>query len=86
MGAPAREETAMPSAHSMTQRLMDDIIEKIRSGEWPPDYRLPSARELRKRYECSQAVVRTAIDRLRAAGWVVSAPGIGVFVAPDPPM
>jgi len=31
-------------------------------------------------------IIRTAIDRLRAAGWVVSAPGIGVFVAPDPPM
>jgi len=74
------------SAQSKTQRLIDDVVGKIRSGQWPPDHPLPSAREMRQAYSCSQAVVRTAIDRLRAAGWVVTIQGIGVFVAPNPPM
>ena len=84
MSAPAREKPM--SAHSKTQQVIDDITAKIRSGEWPPDHRLPPARELRQTYDCSQAVIRTALDRLRAAGWVVTEPGVAAFVAASPPI
>jgi len=69
-----------------TQQLIDYVVERIRSGELPPGTKLPAARELRERFDVSQAVVRTAVDRLRAAGWVTTAPGAGWWVADNPPV
>lgn len=60
------------------QRLIDDITEKIRSGEWPPGHQLPLDRELREQYDASQMTIRTAMERLRDL--VESAPGKGRFV------
>lgn len=60
------------------QRLIDDITQKIQSGEWPPGHQLPLDRELREQYEVSQMTIRTAMERLHAL--VESAPGKGRFV------
>lgn len=60
------------------QRLIDDITQKIRSGEWPPGYQLPLDRELREQYDVSQMTIRTAMERLHAL--VESFPGKGRFV------
>ncbi len=81
MASPAREITIMSSK---TQRVMDDIRARIASGEYPPGSKLPSAREMRDQYDVSQMTIRIAIERLRAAGVVTTAPGAGVFVT-DPP-
>lgn len=70
---------------SKTQTLIDYVIERIRSGEWPPGTKLPSARELREQHGVSQQVVRVAVDRLRLGGWVETSPGAGWWVAPNPP-
>jgi GntR family histidine utilization transcriptional repressor len=72
--APARESAVT----TKIQRLMDDITEKIRSGEWPPGHQLPLDRELREQYDVSQMTIRTAMERLH--GLVVSYPGKGRFV------
>ena len=83
MSSPARGSAAtMPSK---TQQLIDYVVAGIRSGELPPGTKLPAASELRERFGISQAVVRTAVDRLRAAGWVTTAPGAGWWVADEPP-
>lgn len=79
MGSPAKE--LLVTAHTKTQRIIDDITAQIEAGTLGPGDRLPSARELRHDYDCSQQVVRTALDRLRAAGLVVTVPGVGAFVA-----
>lgn len=71
---------------SKTQALMDAVISRIQSGEWPPGTKLPSARELRKEHDVSQQVVRVAVDRLRIAGWVVTVPGAGWWVSQHPPI
>lgn len=78
MTAPAKE-TDM-TAYTTTQQIVDDIAERIRSGNLRAGEKLPTARELRERYECSQAPVRTAMDRLRAAGLIETVPGVGAFV------
>ena len=78
MTAPAKENAV--TAHTTTQRIVDDIAEQIRSGDLRPGEKLPTARELRERYDCSQGPVRTAMDRLRAAGLIDTVPGVGAFV------
>jgi DNA-binding GntR family transcriptional regulator len=84
MSSPARESVvAMPTK---TQQVIDYITEGIRAGAWPPKAKLPSASDLRAQFGVSQAVVRTAVDRLRAAGWVTTAPGAGWYVAEHPPI
>lgn len=75
--APARENTTVP-AHTKTQRLIDDITQKVKTGEWPPGHQLPADRELREQYDVSQMVIRTAMERLRDL--VESVPGKGRFV------
>lgn len=79
MVLPARELTV--TAYTKVDRLIEAILEKIDSGEWPPGHKLPSDRELREEYDISQQTVRTAMDRLR--GRVVSVQGGGRFVAKD---
>lgn len=64
-----------------TQTVIDDITARIQAGEWPKGAKLPSARLMRAEYDVSQQTIRMAIERLKAAGLVVTAPGAGVFVA-----
>lgn len=81
MSSPVRE-MIMPSKIDL---VMADVIDRIRSGQTPPRSKLPSAAEMRAQYGVSQQTIRTAIERLRGAGWVTTTPGAGVFVAADPP-
>ena len=67
-------------SYTKTQQIVEDITEQIRSGALSKGDKLPTARELRMAYGCSQQVVRTAIDRLRAAGLIETHPGVGAFV------
>lgn len=66
------------------ERIVSDIRAQIEAGQLRPGDRLPSTRELRKRYGCSQVTVRTAVLLLQAEGLLRGDPGVGVFVA-DPP-
>lgn len=63
------------------QRIVDDVVANIESGEWPPGHQLPSSKELQKQYKTSHMTVRTAITILRDRGLVESVSGVGVFVA-----
>jgi GntR family transcriptional regulator len=74
------------TAYTKTDVLIEAIKERIRSGAYRPGDKLPSARELREEFGCSQQVVRTAIDRLRSGRWIVTVPAVGAFVADDPPI
>lgn len=65
------------------ERIVADIRSKIHAGELRPGDRLPSTRELREQYGCSQVTVRTAILLLQTEGLLRGDQGVGVFVA-DP--
>ncbi|MEW2383401.1 winged helix-turn-helix domain-containing protein [Micromonospora sp. NPDC047707] len=63
------------------QRIVDDIVARITSGELSPGDKLPSSRELQEQYKTSHMTVRTAVTILRDRGLVESVSGVGVFVA-----
>lgn len=67
-------------AISITQKIIDDLTEDIRSGRYRPGEKIPSATELRATYECSISPVRDAIRWLKARGLVEGSPGVGVYV------
>lgn len=69
---------------SKTQKIINDLTEKIESGELGPGDRLPSTAELRAQYDVSITVVRGAINWLKAKGMVEGMSGVGVFVAEKP--
>jgi DNA-binding GntR family transcriptional regulator len=59
--------------------IADDLTEKIRSGYYPPDGRLPSITDLVHEYGAARETVRKAIHELAALGWVEVVPGKGVY-------
>ncbi|MEU8263492.1 winged helix-turn-helix domain-containing protein [Micromonospora sp. NPDC048999] len=66
------------------QRIVDDIVAGIESGDLPPGSKLPSSRELQEQYKTSHMTVRTAVTILRDRGLVESVSGVGVFVRERP--
>lgn len=65
---------------SKTQKIINDLTEKIESGELAPGDQLPSTAELRAQYGVSVTVVRGAVNWLKARGMVEGMSGLGVFV------
>lgn len=61
--------------------LLDEIRRRIRSGDWKPDTRIPSERELCDAYGVSRTLVRQALALGEAEGLLVRVPGKGTFVA-----
>jgi GntR family transcriptional regulator len=61
--------------------IMDDIREKIASGEWPPGFKLPTSQQLAERYGVSPGTARRATDALQILGVLEGHQGVGVFVA-----
>ncbi|MEU3453878.1 winged helix-turn-helix domain-containing protein [Micromonospora sp. NPDC006766] len=62
------------------QRIVDDVVARIESGDLSPGSKLPSSRELQEQYKTSHMTVRTAVTILRDRGLVESVSGVGVFV------
>lgn len=67
-------------AISITQAIINDLVRDIESGRLRPGDPIPSARELRERYDCSISPVQSAIIWLKARGLVEGIPGKGVYV------
>ena len=53
-------------------RIRHDIETKIRSGEWPPGFRIPVEHELTQAYLCSRATVSKAIGQLGKIGVAIN--------------
>lgn len=71
----------MPPRPTYARKIIEDITEKIRSGDWPPGHRLPSIREIAEEHGCSRQPVRKALDHLQSAGLIDGHQGVGNFVA-----
>jgi len=63
------------------QQVFDQIVERVRSGTFPADYRLPPSRALADELGAHRNTVVRAYADLEAAGFVVSSVGRGTFVA-----
>lgn len=66
------------------RRIIQDIRDRIESGELRPGDKLPSIAELMQEYECSDTPVKAALGRLQDAGLLEGHQGRGVYVMANP--
>lgn len=66
---------------SLHQRISLDLEAQIRSGAWPPGFRIPFEHELTAQYGCARATVNKAVSALVAAGLIERRRRAGSFVA-----
>ncbi|MEU0124418.1 GntR family transcriptional regulator [Streptomyces albidoflavus] len=65
------------------QQVADDLRRRIAADEFAETRQLPSYGELQKEYGITVTVARSAINKLKADGLVVSHQGKGVFLTED---
>lgn len=68
-----------------TDTFEDTIRRRIRMGEFPPDTRLPSERQLAADYGVGRTTVRLVLAQLAAEGLVRAEHGRGYFATPTAP-
>lgn len=76
MQSPAKESTVAP----LSEKIFNTLLSEIVSGRLKPGDRLPSERDLAKDHAVSRPIVREALVKLRADGFVNVRKGQGVFV------
>jgi GntR family transcriptional repressor for pyruvate dehydrogenase complex len=79
---PASDEVARP--RGLADQIVRALQARIETGELAPGARLPTEQALGQRFGVSRAVVREAIARLKADGYVATRQGAGAFVAGEP--
>src|SRR3569833_4669111 len=72
---PARQRPA-----KLVDRVFEELSQRIRDGNYPPDTRLPGEHELASMLGVSRPIVRDALSRLREQGIIYSRQGAGTFV------
>ena len=84
-GEPLRTLLAPITLRTAGERIADRIVTAIALGEFVPDQRLPTERELATMLEVSRTTVREAVQRLHASGFVTTRRGRGggTFVRTD---
>lgn len=70
----------MPSAQVLYLSVSEDFMDKIKSGEWKTDQKLPSERELAEQYGVGRSVIREALRVLSEKGLVRVVTGKGNYV------
>lgn len=63
------------------QRIIQDVRDKIRSGQLTAGTKLPSTRELADQYDVAPGTVQRALAELRTAGLIYSHQGRGSYVS-----
>lgn len=72
-GPPGKRERG--KAVKLVDRVFDQLLERIRGGNYPPDSRLPGEHELASMLGVSRPIVRDALARLRDQGIVYARQG-----------
>lgn len=65
-------------------RISADLAGMIRSGAWPPGWRIPFEHELMSQYGCARATAGKAVQALADAGLIERRRRAGSFVARPP--
>jgi GntR family transcriptional repressor for pyruvate dehydrogenase complex len=76
-----RRRPAIALRTPVTQHALDKMQTLIFDGEWAPESRIPSQRELAEQLGVSRSSLREAISSLEGMGLVRVEPGRGVFVS-----
>lgn len=67
------------------QQIVDYFYNRILSGSWLPDTKIPSVRELAMELAVNTHTVLKALDTLQSSAIVVPRRGLGYFLASDAP-
>jgi GntR family transcriptional regulator, transcriptional repressor for pyruvate dehydrogenase complex len=65
---------------NLTQLVVEGILSQVKSGALRVGDKLPKEAEIVQSYDVSRTVVREALSRLQAAGFLETRHGIGTFV------
>jgi DNA-binding FadR family transcriptional regulator len=76
----ARHGEVATQSNLVFRVVFDDLMQRIRQGEWLPGARLPSITQLAKDLNVSTGSVREALRSLQSIGMVKIEHGRGVFV------
>jgi GntR family transcriptional regulator len=68
-------------ARPLYLQLMEQIRQRVASGDWPPGHELPSIRELAADVHVSVITIKRAYLELEREGVIVTRQGKGSFVA-----
>jgi DNA-binding GntR family transcriptional regulator len=77
----SRLDRALPVA--LHEQIADAIRDEIRSGAWPPQFRLPAEPELAESLRVSRGTLRKSLQTLLDEGMLTRVQGRGTFVAPS---
>jgi GntR family transcriptional regulator len=64
----------------LSSQVLELLMDKIRSGAYPPESPLPPENTLAAEFKVSRATIRSAFDRMEARGLIVRRQGVGTFV------
>ena len=77
----------MSTKSTQKQNVVNDVFEQLRQklidGNWAPGSRLPSEQELCTMLNVSRVSVRSAVQRLRDLGVVITRQGSGSYISED---
>jgi GntR family transcriptional regulator len=75
-----------PDRRPTYQRIADDLRSEIDSGSFRPGDKIPSERELARRYGTTHMTARQAIGLLKDESLITTQQGLGSFVRGRPPL
>lgn len=84
MSAPLGIHLDPRAEEPLYRQLFDALVARIRTGTFPPGFRLPPTRDLARELGVHRNTVVRAFEDLESAGFLVSAVGRGTFVADAP--
>ncbi|MDN3526528.1 histidine utilization repressor [Halomonas sabkhae] len=61
-------------------KIQRHLLDKIHSGDWPPQYRIPPEERLAEEFAVSRMTANKAIRDLVQKGYLTRQPGVGTFV------
>lgn len=65
---------------TLHEQILNDVRDRIVSGEWPPGHRIPFETDMAQAYGCSRMTVNKALTRLTQAGLLERSRKSGTFV------
>ncbi|WP_152046775.1 FadR/GntR family transcriptional regulator [Aureimonas psammosilenae] len=81
----AVEVAPRPQAGPLSDRIYETLKERIATGVYGADERLPGEYDLAASFDVSRPIVREALERLRSDGLIYSRRGAGSFARPRRP-
>ena len=70
---------------ALYQKIKEYILEQIRSGQWPPESRVPSENQIVETLGVSRMTANRALRELTSEGHLERVQGVGTFVAQRKP-